>query len=87
MVVSWLDNMSLISRALRRGCCQQAGRLGNTSQTMFKRSITDETRGWVKMLNEPLSTTDPDLKKIIDQEKVRQQESLVLIASENFTSR
>ena len=37
-------------------------------------------------LNSPLSETDPDLLAIINDEKKRQQESLVLIASENFTS-
>lgn len=38
-------------------------------------------------MNEPLLKTDPDLYAIIEQEKIRQQESLVLIASENFTSK
>jgi glycine hydroxymethyltransferase len=52
-----------------------------------RRCITDETRGWAKALNEPLVNSDPDLYKIIEQEKVRQRESLVLIASENFTSK
>ncbi|TFJ82049.1 hypothetical protein NSK_006715 [Nannochloropsis salina CCMP1776] len=51
------------------------------------RSITSETKSWATSLNEPLKTTDPDLHAIIEQEKVRQRESLVLIASENFTSR
>jgi len=38
-------------------------------------------------LNEPLTTTDPELCQLIEQEKARQRSSLVLIASENFTSR
>jgi glycine hydroxymethyltransferase len=38
-------------------------------------------------LNKPLVETDPDLYKIIEQEKGRQRDSLVLIASENFTSK
>ena len=38
-------------------------------------------------LNEPLTTTDPELCTLIEQEKARQRSSLVLIASENFTSR
>lgn len=38
-------------------------------------------------LNQPLATSDPDLTKLIEQEKARQRSSLVLIASENFTSR
>jgi len=38
-------------------------------------------------LNKSLSETDPDLVKLIEQEKARQRNSLVLIASENFTSK
>ena len=38
-------------------------------------------------LNQPLTETDPDLCNLIEQEKKRQQSSLVLIASENFTSK
>ncbi|GBG28101.1 Serine hydroxymethyltransferase [Hondaea fermentalgiana] len=38
-------------------------------------------------LNAPLSETDPDLLDIMELEKRRQRNSLVLIASENFTSR
>lgn len=42
---------------------------------------------WAKALNKPLLDTDPDLHAIIEKEKTRQRDSLVLIASENFTSR
>ena len=38
-------------------------------------------------LNAPLSATDPELWDIMEREKARQRDSLVLIASENFTSR
>jgi glycine hydroxymethyltransferase len=38
-------------------------------------------------LNKSLAETDPELLKLIEQEKARQRSSLVLIASENFTSR
>jgi glycine hydroxymethyltransferase len=38
-------------------------------------------------LNQSLTTSDPELTKLIEQEKARQRSSLVLIASENFTSR
>jgi len=38
-------------------------------------------------LNAPLSESDPELMNLIEQEKARQRASLVLIASENFTSR
>lgn len=49
--------------------------------------ITSETRAWATALNAPLQQTDPDLFAVIEKEKVRQRESLVLIASENFTSK
>jgi len=38
-------------------------------------------------LNKSLQETDPELFQLIEQEKKRQQSSLVLIASENFTSK
>ena len=38
-------------------------------------------------LNQRLPDVDPDLSRLIEQEKARQRSSLVLIASENFTSR
>lgn len=48
---------------------------------------SSETISWAKTLNKPLSETDPDLFAIIEKEKERQRDSLVLIASENFTSK
>lgn len=38
-------------------------------------------------LNKSLLETDPELCDLIEQEKARQRNSLVLIASENFTSK
>ncbi|GAX10843.1 glycine hydroxymethyltransferase [Fistulifera solaris] len=38
-------------------------------------------------LNHSLAETDPELLQLIEQEKARQRNSLVLIASENFTSK
>jgi glycine hydroxymethyltransferase len=38
-------------------------------------------------LNRHLKEVDPELNRLIEQEKARQRSSLVLIASENFTSR
>lgn len=38
-------------------------------------------------MNKPLQETDPELYNIIEKEKDRQRDSLVLIASENFTSK
>lgn len=39
------------------------------------------------VLNQSLKETDPELNDLIEQEKARQRNSLVLIASENFTSK
>ncbi|PJF18553.1 Serine hydroxymethyltransferase [Paramicrosporidium saccamoebae] len=39
------------------------------------------------ILNAPLAEMDPEVREIIDTEQSRQKESLVLIPSENFTSR
>jgi glycine hydroxymethyltransferase len=64
----------------------KAGRRAALTGTRVRR-ITTETRNWAVALNEPLSTTDPELYALIEQEKKRQKESLVLIASENFTSK
>ena len=41
---------------------------------------------WVKTMNSSLASTDKELFDIIQAEKKRQRDSLVLIASENFTS-
>ena len=56
-----------------------APRIASVRTPRFASSLADS-------LNSPLSETDPDLLAIINDEKKRQQESLVLIASENFTS-
>ena len=48
---------------------------------------TTVRRGFASVLNEPLSETDPELMAIIKAEQGRQRDSLVLIASENFTSK
>jgi glycine hydroxymethyltransferase len=42
---------------------------------------------WAETLNKPLAETDPAIYQIIEDEKVRQRESLVLIGSENFASK
>ncbi|KAI9283129.1 serine hydroxymethyltransferase [Sporodiniella umbellata] len=67
--------------------------------TLYKR-VTDLSRpiqsfkrhyvfpaGQRELLNERLETTDPEMFDIIEKEKKRQKESIVLIPSENFTSR
>ncbi|RKP27124.1 serine hydroxymethyltransferase, partial [Syncephalis pseudoplumigaleata] len=42
--------------------------------------------GQKELLSKPLSTVDPEIFDIIEREKCRQRESIVLIPSENFTS-
>lgn len=39
------------------------------------------------ILSSPLQETDPEIYNIIENEKIRQRQSIVLIPSENFTSR
>jgi len=56
-----------------------------TLRRNFVRSLASSSAG--SALNQPLTETDPDLCNLIEQEKKRQQSSLVLIASENFTSK
>lgn len=51
---------------------------------LTRRLVTSSTGS---ALNKSLTETDPELCKLIEQEKKRQQSSLVLIASENFTSK
>ena len=48
---------------------------------------TAATRAWAASLNAPLREGDPELHDIMEREKKRQRESLVLIASENFAGR
>ena len=50
-------------------------------------TIQRAPRQWTAELNKPLSATDPQLADLIHSEKGRQRDSLVLIASENFTSK
>lgn len=45
------------------------------------------SRALFSSLNESLAESDPELSNLIEQEKARQRSSLVLIASENFTSK
>jgi glycine hydroxymethyltransferase len=67
-------NPMMISRRL--ASC--AARRGMATQTTLQ---------WANSLNKSLQETDPELFDIIENEKDRQRDSLVLIASENFTSK
>jgi len=55
-------------------------------KTVTRFGSTESFR-WAEALNKSLLDTDPELYSIIEAEKVRQRDSLVLIASENFTSK
>ncbi len=68
-----------------RTLSRKATNLGNL--TTATRQATSATIEWAKNLNKTLQDSDPDLFDIIEQEKIRQRDSLVLIASENFTSK
>ncbi|ORZ20860.1 serine hydroxymethyltransferase-domain-containing protein [Lobosporangium transversale] len=73
--------------------------LSTTAATFAKRGLTPAvstrilTRGMAfpagqkELLNRSLKEQDPEMYNIIELEKKRQRESIVLIASENFTSR
>lgn len=71
--------------------------LGRTSSLLFRsrlasrgascRFISSESLQMAENLNKSLNETDPELFEIMELEKKRQRNSLVLIASENFTSK
>jgi len=62
-------------------------RLWLQTRSVGHRTITSETRLWAERLNDSLVNTDPELHSIIEDEKGRQRDSIVLIASENYTSK
>lgn len=74
-----LAQATLLRRAAQRPL---ATRLLSSMPSRVSKSSAD-----VGMLNASLAETDPELFDIIEKEKGRQQCSLVLIPSENFTSR
>jgi glycine hydroxymethyltransferase len=62
-----------------------------SSSSLFSRPATAALRSLSSStgsaLNTPLADVDPTLLSLIEAEKARQRASLVLIASENFTSK
>jgi len=65
-------------------------RLGSSIAPTLRRSVITRCLASSSAgaeLNKSLAETDPELQSLIEKEKKRQQSSLVLIASENFTSR
>ena len=61
-------------------------RAPRTCAITSSRFATTESLGFANALNKRLKDTDPEVFSIIENEKKRQNDSLVLIASENFTS-
>jgi hypothetical protein len=60
-----------------------AGALSQRSRGLSSAAL----RAAAQALNRPLKEADPELVEILELEKQRQRNSLVLIASENFTSK
>jgi glycine hydroxymethyltransferase len=58
-----------------------------SSGAPLARRLTTRSLSSKTPLNQSLTDSDPELTKLIEQEKARQRNSLVLIASENFTSK
>lgn len=73
--------------ATKASSCTSAAAASSThiNLCLARRSLSSSSAG--ANLNKHLSEVDPDLCRLIEQEKARQRSSLVLIASENFTSR
>jgi hypothetical protein len=60
---------------------------GAATAANVARSSSSSSSSVGASLNRHLKDVDPELHRLIEQEKARQRSSLVLIASENFTSR
>jgi hypothetical protein len=71
---------STITTSLRQATTLAA----STNTAAARRSLSSSAGSY---LNTPLSTVDPTVLSLIEAEKARQRSSLVLIASENFTSK
>ena len=76
---------SALAPALRRAAATSSSSSASAT-TSIKHTIRTMS-GAGSSLNARLPEVDPTLCTLIEQEKARQRSSLVLIASENFTSR
>lgn len=74
-----------LAPALRRAAVTRATTAPTPSVSAAVRSLSSSSSG--ADLNKRLHDVDPELSTLIEREKARQRSSLVLIASENFTSR
>ena len=75
----------MLSRSLSR--YQAVAPRGAARLSTAVRTATAGSQAAADALNAPLSATDPELFDIIEHEKLRQRNSLVLIPSENYTSK
>ena len=57
------------------------------TQGRFRCLSVKATGSWLPQLSSSLSSLDPEINSIVERERRRQQESITLIPSENFTSR
>ncbi|KAJ9062098.1 Serine hydroxymethyltransferase, cytosolic [Entomophthora muscae] len=62
-------------------------RLTFPKTSQLSRSVSTFAQDQANYLNRSLKDSDPELYDIIEKEKRRQRESIVLIPSENFTSK
>merc|ERR1719198_2579886 len=74
----------MLRRVGRSALTQQRSTFARVLSTMPSRA---SQKADLEMLNAPLAETDPELWDIMEHEKRRQRTSLVLIPSENFTSK
>lgn len=81
--------MRMMNAAARRSSCRwtTAERLVGHSTCTVRTFSNGNNSGVGLELNRSLKETDPELVALMEREKARQRSSLVLIASENFTSR
>uniref|UniRef100_A0A7S2EL27 Serine hydroxymethyltransferase n=1 Tax=Trieres chinensis TaxID=1514140 RepID=A0A7S2EL27_TRICV len=77
--------------ALRSASRPAAARAAASAASFVRRPLSSSAASFSSSsgsaLNDPLSAVDPELTSLIESEKARQRSSLVLIASENFTSK
>ncbi|CAB4398546.1 unnamed protein product [Rhizophagus irregularis] len=76
----------MLKRLLRRPTLQQSLKTNHGLSSLLSRGYASSA-AQKEYLNKHLSEIDPEVFDIIEKEKKRQRESIVLIPSENFTSR
>jgi len=82
-----LRRATAASSSYRGAAFASAAALGGDGRSGGSRPSSSSSSSTGSNLNRRLPDVDPDLCRLIEREKARQRSSLVLIASENFTSR